>query len=137
MKRSGFTLVELLIVLVIMGILLGIAAVKYAGLMRKANEGALQGNLGALRSALSIYYGDMAGKFPSSLDSLTANAKYLPAIPKARAPDYHPESAAVSAGVTDDASGWGYDNDPASSRFGTVWVNCTHTDTKGSVWSSY
>ena len=55
-----------------------------------------------------------------------------------RIPRYHPVAGRVSLGtVTDDAGGWVYDNDPADLRFGAVWINCTHTDTKNKVWSSY
>ena len=35
------------------------------------------------------------------------------------------------------AGGWLYNNIVGDAGFGAVSVNCTHTDTKGSVWSSY
>lgn len=44
------------------------------------------GNLGAIRSALSIYYGDNEGFYPTKFESLTVAGKYLPAIPLAKAP---------------------------------------------------
>jgi len=65
--KTGFTLIELMIVVAIIGILAAIAIPKFASLLRKSNEGACKGNLGALRSALSIYYGDMEGQYPDSL----------------------------------------------------------------------
>ena len=137
----GFTLIELMIVVAIIGILAAIAIPKFAELIRKSNEGASKGNLGAIRSALSIYYGDMEGQYPADMASLTASGKYLSSIPKAKAPNYHADSATPSQNSgtlsVNDASGWAYVNAAGDSNFGTLWVNCTHTDTKGSVWTTY
>ncbi|PIP81638.1 MAG: hypothetical protein CO113_12950 [Elusimicrobia bacterium CG_4_9_14_3_um_filter_62_55] len=36
-----------------------------------------------------------------------------------------------------DRGTWLYDNDESSPTFGTVVIDCTHTDPKGSAWSSY
>jgi prepilin-type N-terminal cleavage/methylation domain-containing protein len=138
--NRGFTLIELMIVVAIIGILAAIAIPKFAELIRKSNEGSSKGNLGAVRSALSIYYGDMEGLYPVELISLTQNGKYMASIPKGKAPNYHPDSAAINTGSTNavnDAGGWAYDNVPGDANFGTLWVNCTHTDTKGSVWTTY
>ena len=137
----GFTLIELMIVVAIIGILAAIAIPKFAELIRKSNEGASKGNLGAIRSALSIYYGDMEGLYPTNLSSLTSSGKYLSILPKAKSPNYHADSLSVSqnSGTTgiNDAGGWAYDNAPGDANFGTLWVNCTHTDTKGSGWTTY
>ena len=141
MRRRGFTLIELMIVVAIIGILAAIAIPKFAELIRKSNEGSSKGNLGAIRSALSIYYGDMEGLYPTDLNSLTNSGKYLSSLPKSKAPNYHADSATVSqnsgtAGITD-GGGWAYVNAPGDANFGTLWVNCTHTDTKGSGWTTY
>ncbi len=139
--KLGFTLIELMIVVAIIGILAAIAIPKFAELIRKSNEGSAKGNLGAVRSALSIYYGDMEGVYPVNLIALTANGKYLSAIPKAKAPNYHVDTATArennSTSAINDGGGWGYVNYPGDSNFGTLWVNCSHTDTKGSVWTNY
>jgi prepilin-type N-terminal cleavage/methylation domain-containing protein len=160
---SGFTLIELMIVVAIIGILAAIAIPKFAELIRKSNEGSNRGNLGALRSALSIYYGDMEGNWPTDdLDSLTAGGKYIAAIPKHRAVGYHPDNAAVcaSAATTGVACAiglgapaaydaqvnntvwvyWNRDEQPMSGtprNKGDLWIGCLHTDTKGTVWTSY
>ena len=138
--KRGFTLIELMIVVAIIGILAAIAIPKFAELIRKSNEGASKGNLGSIRSALSIYYGDMEGQYPVDLNSLTVNGKYMTAIPKAKVPNWHADSASVNqaaAPVSDSAGGWAYDNIATDSNFGSLWVNCTHTDTKGSIWTAY
>jgi len=140
-KRGGFTLIELMIVVAIIGILAAIAIPKFAELIRKSSEGASKGNLGSIRSALSIYYGDMEGTYPAQLAGLTISGKYLTVIPIAKAPNYHPDSAAETDGLltalADSNGGWYYDNQAGDANVGQTEVNCTHTDSKGAVWSTY
>ena len=137
-KNKGFTLIELMIVVAIIGILAAIAIPKFAELIRKSSEGASKGNLGAVRSALSIYYGDMEGQYPDQLPSLTVSGKYLSAIPLAKAPNFHADASSVAnQTASNNAGGWSYNNTLTDANLGTVWVNCTHTDTKGSVWTTY
>lgn len=132
---------DLMIVVAIIGILAAIAIPKFAELIRKSSEGSTKGNLGAIRSALSIYYGDMEGQYPADLSALTVGGKYMVSLPKASTPNYHGDSAEVawvwSQAELTDRGGWAYAGDPLSPSSGTVWVNCTHTDTKSSVWSVY
>ena len=127
-----------MIVVAIIGILAAIAIPKFASLIRKSSEGASKGNLGAIRSALSIYYGDMEGQYPVTLAAMTVNGKYLTALPVAKSPNYHSDSAAVVyQTIANDGGGWSYDNTALDANLGTVLVNCTHTDTKGTLWTTY
>lgn len=140
-SRKGFTLIELMIVVAIIGILAAIAIPKFAELIRKSSEGASKGNLGSLRSALSIYYGDMEGVYPATPAAMTVNGKYLSAIPVAKAPNYHADSSVSVLGsaqaTPNDGAGWWYQDIATNANVGAVMVNCTHTDTKGSVWTVY
>jgi prepilin-type N-terminal cleavage/methylation domain-containing protein len=139
-SKKGFTLIELMIVVAIIGILAAIAIPKFAELIRKSSEGASKGNLGAIRSALSIYYGDMEGQYPSAMSSLTIAGKYMTTIPMAKAPNYHGDSNAEAAGALTalaDAGGWFYVNAATDPNIGNTFVHCTHTDTKGTIWSGY
>ncbi|OGR87801.1 MAG: hypothetical protein A3J74_02015 [Elusimicrobia bacterium RIFCSPHIGHO2_02_FULL_57_9] len=138
LRASGFTLIELMIVVAIIGILAAIAIPKFSNLIRKSQEGAGKGNLGSIRSALSIYYGDMEGIYPSLLESLTLNGKYLSALPAAKTPPYHADSATVRTETTPtDGVGWSYNATTGNANEGTVLVGCTHTDTKSSQWTTY
>lgn len=155
-KTKGFTLIELMIVVAIIGILSAIAIPKFADLIRKSNEGSTKGNLGALRSAVSIYYGEMEGWFPSpdgTTDTLASiltmdNGKYMKAMPPCYCPPNHGKTTAINytlneASDTASCNGnWGYNNvNPAvgtgSKQWGDVWVDCAHTDTKNVVWHTY
>ena len=149
--KKGFTLIELMIVVAIIGILAAIAIPQFANLVAKSQEGATKGNLGTLRSALSIYYGDTEGFYPvdnlsgaASNGALTTGQKYLQGLPGANLPHTgnstgHTLSAVVktSAGaIADDGGGWMYDN-TQDTTWGQIIVNCTHEDLKGSTWTAY
>lgn len=56
-KQTGFTLIELIIVIVILGILQVTAAPKFLDLQGDANKATIQGVDGAVNSAISVVYG--------------------------------------------------------------------------------
>jgi general secretion pathway protein G len=79
-RQSGFTLVELLVVLAIISILASMAVVQYRNSIQLANEGVLKTNLVRMRDAIDQYYADK-GKYPASLDALVTD-HYLRKIPE-------------------------------------------------------
>lgn len=149
--KKGFTLIELMIVVAIIGILAAIAIPQFANLVAKSQEGATKGNLGTIRSALSIYYGDTEGVYPSdalsgTTGSLTAGQKYLQTVPAANTPHTvnnvgHTTTNNVNAGTfaayVTDAGGWSYDNATTDPTWGSIVVNCEHEDLRGSTWTAY
>lgn len=142
--RKGFTLIELMIVVAIIGILAAIAIPQFANLISKSQEGATKGNLGTIRSALSIYYGDTEGFYPidATMTTLTASQKYLQSIPNANLPKTtnsvgHGSSNGI-VNTAGDGGGWYYNNGGlGNTTWGQLLVNCTHNDIKNVVWSAY
>ena len=77
--RRGFTLIELIIVLSIIGLLVGLALPTYKSVTVKAREAVLKENLFILRSLIDKYAQDK-GKYPASLQTLVQES-YIRAIP--------------------------------------------------------
>ena len=75
----GFTLVELLVVLSIIGLLISIAAPNYVGRTARAEEAVLREDLRIMRDAIDKHYAD-AGRYPDTLQDLVAK-RYLRTLP--------------------------------------------------------
>ena len=79
-RDSGWTLIELLIVISLGMILATLAPTQYRGSILAAKEAALKSDLFLMRDAIDQYYADK-GRYPESLQTLVSES-YLRAIPK-------------------------------------------------------
>jgi general secretion pathway protein G len=79
-RSAGFTLLEMMIVMIVMGILISIAVPIYNTSLLKSREAVLRQDLFTLRSLISQYTLDKQ-KAPQSLDDLIQGG-YLKVVPK-------------------------------------------------------
>jgi MSHA pilin protein MshA len=105
--ESGFTLIELVIVIVILGILAAVAIPKYEDMREQARVATLKGQLGAIRSAIAIQYARNAlngsATFPTLDGTIFADGR----VPKE--PVNNSDAVKTSAGI-DNAGGWQYNS---------------------------
>jgi len=65
-NSKGFTLIELMVVIVIIGILAGIAVPRFMGAQDRARIGAAESDINAMRQALGLYEIDYSGYLTST-----------------------------------------------------------------------
>lgn len=76
-KESGFTIVELLIVIVVIGILAAITIVSYTGITQKANTTKAQTNAVAVQKVAEAFYAD-TGSYPDTVAEFSGGTASLP-----------------------------------------------------------
>jgi len=127
--QKGFTLIELVIIIVVLGILAAVAIPKYQDITGEAREASARAALGSMRSGITIFYANQAvttgtAAWPN-LSQLEAVGTVMEhAIPKN---PYQAENAApdsICTGVTKGTlvaggrGGWAYN--PVT---GELWLN--------------
>jgi len=104
-RNAGFTLIELVIVIVILGILAAVAIPKYEDMREQARTAALKGQLGSIRSAVAIQYARNALSGSATFPTLTGAIFADGNVPKE--PVDNSNAVKTTPGV-DDAGGWQY-----------------------------
>ncbi|MEW6516944.1 MAG: prepilin-type N-terminal cleavage/methylation domain-containing protein [candidate division FCPU426 bacterium] len=154
--EAGFTFIELAVMAAILGIIAALAYPYLQTWREKANESATRANIAAIKAAISIYYGDHEGVWPTTLDVNDHTpgygfGEYLPVMPKVKV-TFPPDRSKGPAGNTvtyksfsdepdlgkpgSEGAGWRYDG-PMQSNTGRIWINSSLTDTKGQSYTTY
>ncbi|MCP4631780.1 MAG: prepilin-type N-terminal cleavage/methylation domain-containing protein [candidate division Zixibacteria bacterium] len=125
-RQEGFSLIELVIIIVVLGILASVAIPKYKSIIAESKEASCKGSLGSLRSGISIYYANTAVKTGTAdwpdLDSVeVAGVVMEHAIPANPYQTNAPDS--IVTGVTKGTivgarGGWAY-----KESSGEIWPN--------------
>jgi general secretion pathway protein G len=77
--ESGFTLIEIMTVMIVIGVLVGIALPNYRVAIQQSREAVLKEDLFRFRDLIDQYYSDK-GKYPASLEALVQDG-YLRKLP--------------------------------------------------------
>ncbi len=78
--RKGFTLIEIVVIIVILGIMAVIIVPRLAGVKMTSNESVAQANLRTIAAAMETYASEHNGDYPDNTGS-TAEAKLTTASP--------------------------------------------------------
>ena len=127
-QSAGFTLIELMIVMAIIGILITMAIPSFVGAIKHAREAALKEDLQTMRTAIDTYTMDKQ-KGPQSLDDLVQDG-YLRAIPE------DPITRSKDTWVTDSSESM-VSLDETEPGITDVHSGSTETGTDGQPYSSW
>lgn len=128
-NQKGFTLIELVIIIVVLGILAAVAIPKYQDITGEAKEAAGRAALGSIRSGVTIFYANAAvttgtADWPSLVELETYGTVMATAMPRnpyqleANAPDSICTGVTKGVLVAGGRGGWAY-----LEGSGEIWPN--------------
>lgn len=133
----GFTLIELIVVIVVLAILSGVAIPKYFDYAAKAREAACKGTLGAVRAAIANFFANQivttgTGSYPTLTNVQTTGSvmqEPMPVNPYNNSATVAAATYSSSAPPTSGNAGWNYD--ASNGRF---WANSATTGVAENTW---
>ena len=125
MKNKGFTLIELVIVIVILGIIAAIAVPTYVNLKSQAELNGMKASLGSIRSAISLQHANSlingSDVYPSNITGTIFDEGDVPLDPINNVNTVATSDATTLKGAaTGTTGGWIYN--PTTGE-----VRCNHT----------
>lgn len=139
-KRHGFTLMELLIVIIVIAVLAAIALPKFINSGLRSKEASLKSDLKIYRNAIQLFSND-TGALPATLADLSATAAPASGLDSAGAAksivatDW--KGPYVDQPITDPVSGNAFTYATASPNVGKVTSSASGNSTDGSAYSSW
>ena len=124
--QKGFTLIELVVIIVVLGILASVAIPKYRSIVAESREASCKGALGGLRSGVSVYYANAAATTGTATWPAIDSVRTLGVVMEQDIPDNPYQSDApdsIVTGVTKGTivgtrGGWAY-----KASTGEIWAN--------------
>jgi general secretion pathway protein G len=140
-RRNGFTLVELVVVILILGILAGVAAPKMFSTSAAATDNGLRQTLSVVRDAIELYVAQQ-GALPTCTGTGSDFRGFLKSYIRGPFPtspvgqtdfDVKPVTGLTTVNQADDSTGWMY-----NTQTGEFIANCTGTSpVDGTAYSAF
>lgn len=130
-EQNGFTLIEIMIVIVVIAILATVVTPQFTAVIQKSKETKLKENLDIIRKAVDVEFTKLNGKYPAEITVSMFKEGSLPIDPiKDKSEVAYTYDDPINVNSTE--GGWIY-----NPKTGSVKVNNTEKDISGKSYSTY